>query len=75
MSDHRPMSSNKPTGPLGQQLRQPWSIDSFDDLTGRQRKVVLFAVALVGLVLSYSVIYHFGMLFLEGDDNSYFQSL
>ena len=69
------MSSNKPTGPLGQQLRQPWSIDSFDDLTGRQRKVVLFAVALVGLVLSHSVIYHFGMLFLEGDDNSYFQSL
>lgn len=69
------MSSEKPQGPLEQQLRQLRSIESLGDMTGRQRTVVKFLGALVSIILVYTVIYQTGMRTLEGDDISFFHAL
>jgi len=68
------MSSEKPEGPLDQQLRRLRSIDSPGDLTGRQRTVVKFAVALVSVISFYALVYNVGMATLEGDDQTIFRS-
>lgn len=69
------MSSEKPEGPLDQQLCHLRSIDSLNDLTGRQRTVVKFIVALVSVILFYAFVYNAGMATLEGDDQTIFRSL
>lgn len=69
------MSSEKPEGPLEQQLRQLHTIDSPGDLTGRQRKVLKFGVALVSVILSYTVVYNLGMRTLENEPQTIFRSL
>ncbi|WP_160134964.1 potassium channel family protein [Halococcus salsus] len=69
------MSSEKPQGPLEQQLRQLRSIDSIDDMTERQRTVVKFLTALVSVLVAYAVIYQAGMRTLEGDDITIFHAL
>ncbi|RJT00350.1 TrkA family potassium uptake protein [Halococcus sp. IIIV-5B] len=69
------MSSEKPQGPLEQQLRQLRSVESLGDMTGRQRTVVKFLGALVSIILVYTVIYQTGMRTLEGDDISFFHAL
>ena len=55
------MSSEKPQGPLEQQLRQLRSVSSVEDLTNRQRTVVKFLVTLVSVLVGYAVIYQAGM--------------
>ena len=69
------MSSEKPQGPLEQQLRQLRSVSSVEDLTNRQRTVVKFLVTLVSVLVGYAVIYQTGMRTLEGDDITIFHAL
>ncbi|EMA40498.1 potassium channel family protein [Halococcus hamelinensis] len=69
------MSSEKPQGPLEQQLRQLRSVSSLEDLTNRQRTVVKYIVVLVSVLVSYAVIYQAGMRTLEGDDITIFRAL
>jgi Trk K+ transport system NAD-binding subunit len=40
-----------------------------------QRRTLYYAVLIVGSMVLYSVLYHFGMFFFEGEQNSYLHSL
>ena len=40
-----------------------------------QRRTLYYAVLIVGSMIVYSVLYHFGMFFFEGEQNSYLHSL
>ena len=69
------MSSGKPQSPLEHQLARLRSVESINDLSDRQRTVIKFTLALTGVILLYSVIYHIGMVRLEEESQSFAQSL
>ncbi|WP_135824028.1 potassium channel family protein [Halorussus ruber] len=62
------MSNNWAKWFTGENSRIPW-------LTRRQRLIIVYAVALVSVILFYSVLYNYGMRTLEGHDHSLFRSL
>jgi Trk K+ transport system NAD-binding subunit len=69
------MSSGKPQSPLEHQLARLRSVESINDLSDRQRTVIKFTLALTGVILLYTVIYHIGMVRLEEESQSFAQSL
>ncbi len=55
-------------------LRDFLDVRSPSDLTRRQRLLVKYALAVVGIILLYTLVYNWGMRNLEGDEHSIFRS-
>lgn len=55
-------------------LSELWTVRSLEELTYRQRLIVLYALGLATVILFYTVVYNWGMRALEGDQHSIFRS-
>lgn len=69
------MSSKEPEGLLSQQLGRLRSVESFGDLTERQRTVLAFAGVLIVVTAVHTVVYWYGMVTFENEPQTISRSL
>lgn len=55
-------------------LKEFRNVRSVEDLSQRQRLIVLYVLGLIGIILFYTIVYNVGMRMLEGDQHSLFRS-
>ncbi len=55
-------------------LKEFKDVRSIDDLSRRQRLLLLYVIGLVSIILFYTVVYNTGMRTLEGDQHTLFRS-
>lgn len=55
-------------------LKEFRNVRSVEDLSQRQRLIVLYVLGLIGIILFYTIVYNVGMRTLEGDQHSLFRS-
>ncbi|WP_336365298.1 potassium channel family protein [Halalkalicoccus salilacus] len=57
-----------------EELKDVWDIRSFENLSRRQRHLLLYVIGVASIILFYTIVYNTGMRTLEGESHSLFRS-